>query len=422
MITRRFFCYLTFLILLGSCAQTRCPEECLSTISITDRNGFSETISNTERLEQYECVDFLTPQPYEKVLRVYHRDAQGNVKGDLITYHPNGQPMQHISITNGRAYGTYTSWHPNGTPHIQVFVIEGEPDFTDAAQQTWVFDGVASVWDDVGRMIAQIPYSKGSLEGESLYYHPSGAVWKTACFHRNLENGTRCTYLENGDLLMSAEYLDGVPHGVSRRYWSPDRLAAEERYENGRLQFGDYYDQNGHEVCSIRYGEGTRAIFAKDYIVEHRTYSGGELAGKIKVFSPEGFLLQIYHIRNGVKHGEDIEFYPQSHGTTAKISSMWIEGELHGTVKTWYPDGTQESQREMNNTQKDGVLMAWYRNGHLMLIEEYEKDNLLKGEYFRIDDSKPVSRVSKGSGTATLYDADGNLKAKVKVKNGKPVV
>jgi len=416
------FCLIITLIVLGGCAPTNRSDNSLASISITDRNGFSETLSNCDRLEQYEAVNFLSPQPYETVLRVYRRDSQGNVKAELISYHPNGQPMQDLQILNGRAYGNYTSWHNNGLTHIQAFVLEGEPDFHEGSQQTWIFDGTAMIWNDDGYLIAEIPYVKGALEGDSIYYHPSGNVWKTVSFRKNLETGTRKIYMDNGELLATSDYKEGLPHGTSQRWWTTNQLAAEERYDNGLLRFGDYYDQNGTEVCSIRYGEGHRAIFAQDYIVEQQRYSGGELAGEIKVMSPEGFILQLYRVKNGVKHGEDVEYYPQSRGTTPRISSMWIEGELHGTVKTWYSDGTQESQREMNNIQKDGVLTAWYRDGNLMLIEEYEKDSLLKGEYYRKDDSNPVSRVSKGSGTATLFDADGNLAAKVTIKNGKPVL
>lgn len=415
-----FICLLC--LCLGGCGPSVPREHRLATISITDRNGFSETISNSDRLEQYDEVNFLTSQPYEKVLRVYNRDSQGNVRGELITYHTNGQPMQYLQILNGRACGCFTTWHSNGMVHIQARVIEGEPDFSEGAQQTWIFDNTACVWDDDGHLIAEIPYSKGLLEGQQTYYHPTGSIWKIAHFRKNLENGTRTTFLENGDLLCSINYCNGVPHGKAFRYWSPNQLAYEESYDNGFLQFGSYYDNFGNEACSILYGEGFKAAYAKDYIVEHVQYTGGQPEGLVKVFSPEGFIIQTYHVKNGLKYGEDIEYYPESQGTIPRISTNWIEGQLQGTVKTWYPNGQQESQREMNHTKKDGVLMAWYQDGSLMMIEEYEKDRLIKGEYFRKDDSVPVSRVREGKGTATLFDALGNITSKVAIKNGKPVI
>ena len=394
----------------------------MATISITDRNGFSETISTVDRLERYENVNFLSCQPYERVMRVYQRDFQGNVRAELINYHNNGQPYQFVEIVNGRVCGNYYEWHSNGAMNIQARVVEGEPDFNEAAQQTWVFDGISYVWDDAGNLLAQIPYCKGTLEGDSIYYHPSGNVWKTVTFHRDLMEGEQIVYLDNGDILSITFFKEGLPHGRAVRYWTPEQLAAEEYFDRGYLQTGNYYLPNGNLSSSIHYGEGYKSVFAKDYICQHQQYSEGIPAGEIKVYSPEGFITQIYHVKNGMKHGADIEYYPQSRGTVPKISTYWIEGQLQGTVKTWYPDGTQESQRELNNGSKEGVLTAWYRDGSLMLIEEYENNSLVKGEYYKKNDPLPVSKVQHGEGMVTLYDADGNFKAKATIKNGKPVL
>ncbi len=43
------------------------PSTTLSSINIIDRNGISETVSSKDRLKKYEEVDWLAPQPYEKV-------------------------------------------------------------------------------------------------------------------------------------------------------------------------------------------------------------------------------------------------------------------------------------------------------------------------------------------------------------------
>ncbi len=406
----------------SGCSRGISGQPKLATISITDRNGFSETISTIDRLERYENVDFLSCQPYERVMRVYQRDFQGNVQGELINYHPNGQPAQFVEIVNGRVFGNYYEWHSNGTMNIQATVIGGDPEFTEGAQQTWVFDGTSYVWDDDGNLLAQIPYCKGVLEGESVYYHPTGTIWKTVTFHKDLMEGERVVYLESGDILSTTNFKEGMPHGKAMRYWGPGELASEEHYDKGYLQTGNYYNPDGSLSSAVHYGEGYKSIFGKDRIVQHQQYMGGLPEGEIKVYNNEGDLVQLYHVKNGMKHGEDIEYYPQSKGTIPKISTYWMEGQLQGMVKTWYPDGVQESQRELNNGAKHGMLTAWYRDGNLMLIEEYEKNKLVRGEYYKKSDSVPLSRVQDGDGTVTLFDADGNFKAKATVKNGKPVL
>lgn len=43
----------------------------LTSITIVDKNGFTETLSVKERLKKYENMPFLSPQPYQKVLRLF---------------------------------------------------------------------------------------------------------------------------------------------------------------------------------------------------------------------------------------------------------------------------------------------------------------------------------------------------------------
>jgi hypothetical protein len=93
------------LILTGCVTKSAQDNNDLVTIQILDRNGFSETISARERLGKYERTDFLTPQPYRKVVRVYGKASQGKTGSKITTYHTNGQPWQYLEIENGRAHG-----------------------------------------------------------------------------------------------------------------------------------------------------------------------------------------------------------------------------------------------------------------------------------------------------------------------------
>jgi hypothetical protein len=56
-----------------------------------------------------------------------------------------------------------------------------------------------------------------------------------------------------------------------------------------------------------------------------------------------------------------------------------------------------------------------------MLVEEYEKDALVRGQYIKRGEKSPASRVEHGTGVATLYDADGNFSKKVNYKEGQPI-
>ncbi len=398
----------------------------LTSVHIIDRNGFSETISNKDRLNQFQNVDFLSSQPYQKVLRIYARDSKGNVRSVVTTYYENGNPKQFLEILNARANGIYCEWHENGRMSIMTKVIGGTPDVTPLAERSWLFDGSSYAWDEEENQIAEINYSQGSLEGISTYFHSNSQIWKRIPYVKNQVDGVIEIFKNNGELLQQMTYIQGQRHGSSIRYWDCQHLASQEEYCRGKLENGQYYDQQGTLVAEVKNGNGFRAVFGKDNIQELQEYIDGNLEGEVKVFNQEGRLKRTYHVKNGIKHGEEIEYYDTFFASSAplqpKLSFYWYEGKIQGHVKTWYPTGTLESQKEMANNEKNGVLTAWYRDGNLMMIEEYDNGKLVRGDYFKKEDRIPISQVIDGKGIVTIFDADGHFVQKISYENGKPEI
>lgn len=403
----------------------------LTSVHIVDRNGFADTITNKERLQQLQKTDFLKTQAYQKVLRIYERDAQGNVRSVVTTYHANGNPKQLLEVLNARALGAYREWHENGMLSLSTRVIGGQPDVTPAAESSWLFDGQSFAWNDEGQRLADIQYSQGVLEGLSTYYHPNGQVWKRVPYCKNQIEGITEIYKPTGELLQQVTYSQGIKQGTAVRYWCDNQLAYQEEYCQGYLESGIYFDQSGKLLCEVRQGTGFRAVFGKSGVNEMREYKQGLLEGEIRVLSPQGRLKRIYHVKEQMKHGEELEYYdyprfeasaPEQPILQPKLSVFWYEGKIQGHVKTWYQDGTQESQREMSNNEKNGLATAWYRDGSLMLIEDYDEGKLSRGEYFKKGDKMPVSSVRMGNGLVTMFDAEGHFIQKIPYFNGKPDV
>ncbi|MDP1879638.1 MAG: hypothetical protein Q8K60_01700 [Parachlamydiaceae bacterium] len=398
----------------------------LTSIHIIDRNGLTESTSNKERLNQYQNVDFLQPQQYQKVLRIYERDSVGNIRSFITTYHENGNIKEYLEILNGRATGFTHIWHENGILKASARLVGGTPEVTDEAKKTWIFDGNARSWSDDNILIADFSYSRGSLEGISIYYHPTGELKKKVPYCKNLQDGTEEIFYKNGQLLQEANYSQGKKHGKTTRYWQNEKISALEEYCNGQLQDAEYFDQNGNLVAEIKNGEGVRAEFGKNYIRELQEFKDGMIDGKIQIFNPCGVLECVYHVKDGDKknkHGEEIVYYNQLYSTSQlqpQLLMNWHEGKMQGVVKSWYPNGQLEHQRENANTRKNGMLISWYKTGEIMLIEEYDQDKLVKGEYYRKNEKNPVSYVKNGQGTATIYNGDGHFVHKVKYQNGKP--
>lgn len=409
---------IVLLLLLCSC-QRQVESPSLTAINIIDRNGMSETVNTPDRLKQYQEADFTQSQSYEKVLRVFKRDSKGNISAIVTSYHPNGQIKQYLEIVNNRAWGVYREWHPTGCQKIEAVVHGGLPDLTQAAQKSWLFDGRGDVWDEAGHLIAVMHYNNGELEGESIHYHPNGNIWKRDLYRNNQHHGVSQIYLIDGQLLQTTEWFEDQKHGNSQKFWTHDRIATDETYIRGSLVEGKYYDKWGELISSIEQGTGWRATFGKESLAELQEYSDGKQRGIVKVFGKDGSLVRIYRMENEMKNGEEQEYHP---GTkTAKMLISWVDNKVHGPVKTWYENGKPESLRHMSDNKKNGVLTAWYRDGSVMMIEEYEQDKLQKGEYFRKGDRIPLTQITKGQGTAIIFDAEGNIVKKISYQDGKPI-
>lgn len=393
----------------------------LHTISIIDRNGMSEVISNPDRIKQYRAVDFLGPQPYEKVVCIHSRLKNGNIPSFLYSYHENGQPKQYLEVINSRAQGTYKEWFPNGQQKLVANVIGGEADLAQQAARSWMFDGIAYAWDEAGNLQAEISYEKGVLCGNSVYYHPEGTIWKIVPFKAGKIDGVSQIFLKNGELFQTSTFVDGKIHGSSMRYWPGQKIAIEEEFKDDRLLFGNYYDSAGNQISQIRDGNGFKAFFGRTSLVELHEFRHGVAEGEVKIFDKNQKLHRVYFVKNNQKHGEDLEYYEESHlKQIPKLLVTWYEGKIQGISKTWYDNGVQESSREMSQNAKNGMSIAWYRDGSLMLLEEYQNDKLLKGEYYRRGEKRPISEVKQGSGIATIFDPEGNFLHKVIYQNSVP--
>lgn len=419
--------FLAMVFVFGTCDAARHAKEeppKLTSLNIVDRNGFSETISSEERLSKYNKVDYFSSQPYQKVLRIYSRDCRGNINAFLTSYYPNGQVKQYLEIVNNRAYGMYREWHQNGVVKLDSFVVGGEADVVDAACATWLFDGCCNVWNEDDILEAQIPYSQGVLEGTSYYYHPNQVIWKKIPIHKGVPHGKAEVFLSDGRLLQAIEYNNGNKQGPSLRYWENGLIASDERYSSGNLATAHYYDPEGRLLSSIENGNGYRVLFGKETISELHQYLNGKQHGEVKAFDEDGNLLQVYHMQDDIKNGIETIYYTQdevrSKSPIPKLLVTWSDGKIQGLVKTWYNNGIQESQREMQNNMKNGVLTAWYLDGSTMMIEEYEKDKLINGEYYLPGEKHSISSVRGGKGVATLFDSKGNVIKKINYQNNRP--
>ncbi len=424
MLRNKSLLILAILFCLCGCSSDRTADKSDTIVSmqVVDRNGFSETISSSERLKPFQASDFLSPQPFQKVLRVYGRSPAGKTQSKITSYHPNGQPWQYLEVVDGRAHGAYREWYANGQQRIDIHVIEGLADINDLSQSSWIFDGEALIWDEYGNQMAQFHYDKGLINAPAHYYHPNGKLHKIIPYTNGLREGEVLVYDEEGTLLKKNPYSAGKKHGDCITLWAPGLPLSTEHYCEGKLQSGSYASPKGELISSIQEGRGKRAQFESGRLHTLTEFEEGVPCGKVETYHPDGSLLSFYTIKEGKKTGEEVEyFYPiKKQRLQPKLALQWHEDTLQGQVKTWYENGIMESQREMNENKKQGVSAAWYKTGEIMLVEEYQNDLLIKGSYYKKGDKQAISHVEEGKGHASLFTSDGIFLKKIPYEKGKP--
>lgn len=402
-----------------SCSHYK-SSQTLSSIHICDKNGINETISNKNRLKSFECIDFMQPQPYEKVVRIYKKPTDEKPISIITTYHSNGFIHEMLEAKSTRANGTFKSFFSNGQLHMQAHVIEGLADLSEEAKLTWVFDDEAKVYHENGTCIAEIPYKKGKLEGEAKYYHSNGLIQKIIPYNQDQKEGELKLFNIKGEWIGSEHYHQDQRQGLSS-YRDESGISYEETYDEGLLIKGLYYDANHALISSIESGFGFKPTFNQGKLVKKEQYKNGQAEGKVYLYSSLGTLTNEYILKDGQKNGVEVVYYPQTkpnQDPIKKLSIDWVKDEIQGKVITWYSNGNKESEREFSHNKKQGFAFAWYKDGNIMLVEEYEDERLVKGKYFKKAEKTPSSQVLSGNGLAMLFDEEGHFLKKVMYKNG----
>lgn len=407
------------LLLSVGCANrsTSSPEQIVS-IQTINRNGFSETISNKDRLEVYQKTDFLIAQPYQKVLRVFGRDKNGKSLSKITSYHSNSQPWQYLEAIDGRANGLYQEWYENGQLKIEARVIEGMADLSDIAQASWLFNGSSFIWDEQGNLLADFAYDKGILQGEAHYYYPNGKLAKVIPYEKNVIHGRLTHFDEQEQRIEIIPYKQGEKEGEAFSLWHRNQLKYLEQYQDGLLLCACYWTAQGEKLAQIENGRGKQALFREEKLHAFIAYKEGKPEGLVELYNPDGILISTYTWKAGKKEGEEWEYYPNQN---PKLLMNWHSDRVQGVMKTWYESGVLESQREMSGNKKQGLSLAYYKNGELMLMEDYENDRLIKGSYYLKGKKTACSKIEKGEGIATIYDSEGHFLKKISYERGQPL-
>jgi antitoxin component YwqK of YwqJK toxin-antitoxin module len=403
--------------LLLSC-QSKLSESSILAIQLTDLNGFTETITNPKQLISFEKNDFLTPQPYKKIVVTYRPSSNTSSKySKVLSYHQNGQVKQLLNVEGFQSKGLYKEWYSNGQLRVQTQLVGGTGDLTPEAQKTWVFNDLFEAFYSNQEKKALIPFIKGKLSGEARYFFPNGQTHKIIEYSNNEINGSFTSYNTDGTLSEETRYSKGLKHGPATLFNQDVNFRLEEFYEQGYLLSGTYF-QGEEKLSEVFNRQGKRTLLSKLLKIEEPVIDG-QRNGLVKEHSSTGFLKKEKNLKGSVKDGLET-FYFSTPPYHKRLSISWELSQLNGPVNTWYSNGNTESSFYLKQGTKEGLSKAWFPSGHLMFHEEYYEGKLINASYYKEGEKKPFSLIKEGKGLASLFDEQGFSKEQVHYENGEP--
>lgn len=240
--------------------------------------------------------------------------------------------------------------------------------------------------------------SKGNKQGLWIQRYPNGKI-KTETWYANGEkSGLEKTYRDDGKPLSEITYAGIVKQKKSSKPRSIFLAPEPPVYKKAGREKWYYYDTDGN-------------------------------------------LTEISYLKDGLKDSTSTLYYPTGE---VKAIGTFREGRAEGMIKSFYKDGTSQSDCHYKNGRKDSVQVYYYPNGEisyigLMLNGKREGTHVYKHEngkiwqeiIFRNDlpwtvltnydpDGKavPMGTLKDGNGTLYIYEENGKLKAVEEYKKG----
>lgn len=165
----------------------------------------------------------------------YRIDPETGLKqGPMRQYSPQGQLLSEEYYVAGELHGERVLLHENG----QKIVVEN--------YENGNFAGPYSTYDSLGNLRISGHYIDGAMNRAWYVYYPDGGVKEVVTFVNNEENGPFREWHENGQPKASGTYMNGddeqgvlrlyneagelfrvmnCDHGVCSTFWTPDSTA-----------------------------------------------------------------------------------------------------------------------------------------------------------------------------------------------------
>lgn len=147
---------------------------------------------------------------------------EGKLHGPSYFYDSSGKLISETWYIEGRKEGKSRQYDSSGNLSRQSSFKNG------------VLEGVQFDFFDNNVVKSQVSYHEGYTEGEALFYFPNGRLRRKVAYKKGKIDGIEQFWDVDGHLIIESDYIQGIPHNISRRW-----------YPNGQLERQVIYGKEG---------------------------------------------------------------------------------------------------------------------------------------------------------------------------------
>lgn len=236
----------------------------------------------------------------------------------------------------------------------------------------------------------------------SMLWIPDGAQAQNLTDKQGRKTGHWLVTWPNGNKQYEAEFAEGNPVGLMKRYDQEGRLTAEMLFaEKGRRCDAILYYPEGKKAAEgIFINKDKDSVwnyYAEDdgAIRIRESWKKGVMDGTVISYYPNGQISEITEWISGVKEGKWEQFFDNGE---KKLSGTYVAGLRNGPYTAYFPDGKIELEGQYLNDLFHASWKYYDENGEVILTLEYDRGKILNKDELVGKDEELLKKIEDNTG------------------------
>lgn len=194
----------------------------------------------------------------------------------------------------------------------------------------------------------------------------------------------------NGKIRYTGQFLNDIPQGEFRYYYSSGKLNATVKHKgNGLNASTTIYNEAGDSTASGFYFRQQKDSIwkffdSKGTLLALEFYKDGKPNGSwIVYYRSDTVIAERTDYKNGLKDGKFEQYFLNGQ---IKVAGSYRNGNLSGPYKSYFPDGMLLNEGQYYDGLADGVWKYYTNKGELKRKEWLRKGELIKEEIYIADE------------------------------------